>query len=563
MSILKPPPTQVKSSRRATTGDGADDDNSQENDNGAANHTSPVNKRKGFSGKKWLPQQLRKLSHSKADKLGVDKPIVKKDNKKIKDKQKEEVESSAAAASSLSTATTASLSNSLQQSEIEPDDEVALELPPPMKPLQDNVSATLPSTATTIVNEENGAPLASCPPNMKSLDETPSVDLSEIEQIVKEKMEKHSLQNPIMSPPCSENEDNYGNESVSIDDILKKREYVLDELVKTEEAYVQDLSLIVNGYIAEIRNPNSDIPMPEDLKGGKERMVFGNIEAIYEWHRDIFLKSLQNCVQNPCELSAVINRNRAKLRMYVVYCQNKPVSEHIVQEHFSYFEEIKKKLEHKLLLCDLLIKPVQRIMKYELLLKDILKHTKRAGETYGEEARDLEMALNIMKEVPKACNEMMDVGRLQKFEGKITAQGNLLLYGTLLCVECLSGDRNSSMQKPKELRVFLFEQNIIFSDIVGRKTQFTNPSYIYKSHVQVNKMTVQELNDQNGKRFLVCSTDPQRSDVSFICQAPTLELHTEWIQTLSHMLQKQKEFIQAITNPKDYIRRMGEARNNS
>lgn len=26
--------------------------------------------------------------------------------------------------------------------------------------------------------------------------------------------------------------------------------------------------------------------MPDDLKGGKERMVFGNIEAIYEWHRE-------------------------------------------------------------------------------------------------------------------------------------------------------------------------------------------------------------------------------------------------------------------------------------
>jgi hypothetical protein len=76
-------------------------------------------------------------------------------------------------------------------------------------------------------------------------------------------------------------------------------------------------------------------------------------------------------------------------------------------------------------------------------------------------------------------------------------------------------------------------------------------------------MTMQELNDQNGKRFLICSTDPQRSDVSFICQAPSLELHNDWIHTLHQMLQKQKEFIQAITNPKDYIKRMGEARNNS
>lgn len=46
------------------------------------------------------------------------------------------------------------------------------------------------------------------------------------------------------------------------------------------------LTFIVFSYIAEIRNPNSDIPMPDDLKGGKERMVFGNVEAIYEWHRE-------------------------------------------------------------------------------------------------------------------------------------------------------------------------------------------------------------------------------------------------------------------------------------
>lgn len=85
---------------------------------------------------------------------------------------------------------------------------------------------------------------------------------------------------------------------------------------------------------------------------------------------------------------------------------------------------------------------------------------------------------------------MMDVGRLQKFEGKITAQGKLLLHGPLLCMEAnISADRNTSITpKPRELQVFLFEQNIIFSDIVGKKTQFTNPAYIYRTHIQVNSM---------------------------------------------------------------------------
>lgn len=44
----------------------------------------------------------------------------------------------------------------------------------------------------------------------------------------------------------------------------------------------------------------------------------------------------------------MIKRSERKLHMYVIYCQNKPVSEHIVAEHLGYFEEIRQKLKHKL-----------------------------------------------------------------------------------------------------------------------------------------------------------------------------------------------------------------------
>ena len=29
-----------------------------------------------------------------------------------------------------------------------------------------------------------------------------------------------------------------------------------------------------------------EIPMPDDLKQGKDRMVFANLENIFEWHRE-------------------------------------------------------------------------------------------------------------------------------------------------------------------------------------------------------------------------------------------------------------------------------------
>lgn len=96
-------------------------------------------------------------------------------------------------------------------------------------------------------------------------------------------------------------------------------------------------------------------------------------------------------------------RQERRLHMYIVYCQNKPKSEHIVSEYIdTYFEvshclcpawhlnmshekwdrlittlivslyfhqDLKQRLGHRLQITDLLIKPVQRIMKYQLLLK--------------------------------------------------------------------------------------------------------------------------------------------------------------------------------------------------
>ena len=67
---------------------------------------------------------------------------------------------------------------------------------------------------------------------------------------------------------------------------VKKRMYVIQELVKTEQDYVRDLKDVIDGYMAIMRDPTSDIPMPEDIRGGRDKIIFGNIETIYEFHRE-------------------------------------------------------------------------------------------------------------------------------------------------------------------------------------------------------------------------------------------------------------------------------------
>ena len=140
---------------------------------------------------------------------------------------------------------------------------------------------------------------------------------------------------------------------------LVQRKYHLQELLESELTYVQDLEQCVD-YIKYMRESKdkeeADIPMPEDLKAGKDRMVFGNIEAIFEWHRDFFRKNLEKCIKQPLELGQLFKKSERKFQMYVVYCQNKPKSEFIVSEYIdNYFEEIRHKLGFKLRLTDLLI----------------------------------------------------------------------------------------------------------------------------------------------------------------------------------------------------------------
>ncbi|XP_055434668.1 rho guanine nucleotide exchange factor 25 isoform X5 [Bubalus kerabau] len=189
---------------------------------------------------------------------------------------------------------------------------------------------------------------------------------------------------------------------------LERSMYVLSELVETEKMYVDDLGQIVEGYMATMAAQG----VPENLRG-RDRIVFGNIQQIYEWHRDYFLRELQRCLKDPDWLAQLFIKHERRLHMYVVYCQNKPKSEHVVSEFGdSYFEELRQQLGHRLQLNDLLIKPVQRIMKYQLLLKDFLKYYRRAGM----DTEELEQAVEVMCFVPKRCNDMMTLGRLRGFE---------------------------------------------------------------------------------------------------------------------------------------------------
>jgi Rho guanine nucleotide exchange factor 25 len=189
---------------------------------------------------------------------------------------------------------------------------------------------------------------------------------------------------------------------------------------------------------------------------------------------------------NKLFINRIIFLKEKKFQMYVKYCENKPKSEYIVSEYDTHFEELRIKLNLKLNIQDLLIKPVQRIMKYQLMLKEIKKYM----EKQGMDCEVLDKAIAIMVTVPKNADDMMNVGRLTGFKGRITAQGSLLLQDTVSVFEADPNTKNSKQPKLKERRVFLFQQIIIFSEMIGSNKKFTSPKYIYKNDIQVKSFSL-------------------------------------------------------------------------
>jgi len=297
------------------------------------------------------------------------------------------------------------------------------------------------------------------------------------------------------------------------------------ELVESERGYVRGLSMIVNGYMANLQT----MELPDDLKG-KEKIIFANIAQILDFHKTMFLIEIEKCLTNyEAAGNAFIKYGQSLHTYYVEYCQNKPKSDYFVgQEAFAqFFAEMKLKLGYKVELFDLLIRPLSRIMYCQLLLKDIIKYSQRAGDRVNL----LNKAMEVMYAVTKACDDMIQVGRLQNFDGNLNAQGKLLFQGKLQ----ISDNPPNQPFKGKDGRVFLFEQSCIIADDIPPKKELGYHTYLFKHQIMVNKMILDPENQDESFRFIVRSSDPSQPD-AFWAQANSAEEKQQWLVMINRQL---------------------------
>ena len=170
-----------------------------------------------------------------------------------------------------------------------------------------------------------------------------------------------------------------------------------------------------------------------------------------------------------------------------MYCQNKPLSEEVWQEygmHCQYFKTIQGSLGHRLPLDAYLLKPVQRISKYQLLLKEMLKYC----VNNKNEKKKLELALIEMVDIVNNLNDVMHSSFIFGFN-ELKLQGKLLKRDQLLMTKFKRNSKNSmnvvnrlklNNDTNKIVELFLYEKSFI---ICKRKNDDALPFSLLSSNI--------------------------------------------------------------------------------
>ncbi|KAF6214783.1 hypothetical protein GE061_009526 [Apolygus lucorum] len=304
---------------------------------------------------------------------------------------------------------------------------------------------------------------------------------------------------------------------------LSYMDRVVMEIIETEGVYVADLRQVIIGYIERLETS-------EELTDKQMSDLFGNLRQIYTFN-SAFLKELELCGLDPVKVARVFVKNNSGFSIYTDYCTNYPrtvstLTELMRQENtVRVFRERQAALQHTLPLGSYLLKPVQRILKYHLLLNNIVKNSAPDLDGFG----DVVDALSTMTAIAHHINEMKrkheHAVRVQEIQSLLLGwQGeDLTTYGEL----CAEG--TFRMAGAKALRhAFLFDQILL---ITKKKEEGLLG---YKAHIMCSNLMLIESVPGESLSFHVIPFDNPRHQ--YTLQARSFEQKREWTLQLKRVI---------------------------
>ncbi|XP_027998512.2 pleckstrin homology domain-containing family G member 2 isoform X1 [Eptesicus fuscus] len=291
---------------------------------------------------------------------------------------------------------------------------------------------------------------------------------------------------PLPGPPIRLHLSPVGTPGLAKPSMLER---VAREIVETERAYVRDLRSIVEDYLGPLLDGGA-LGLSTEQVG----TLFANIEDIYEFSSQL-LEDLEGSSSAGGIAECFVQRSE-DFDIYTLYCMNYPSSLALLRDlslsppAALWLQERQAQLRHSLPLQSFLLKPVQRILKYHLLLQELGKHWVEGPGTGGREM--VEEAIVSMTAVAWYINDMKrkqeHAARLQEVQRhlggwtgpELSAFGELVLEGSFR-----GGGGGGPRLRGGERLLFLFSRMLLVAKRRG-------PEYTYKGHIFCCNLSVSE-----------------------------------------------------------------------
>ncbi|XP_048210296.1 rho guanine nucleotide exchange factor TIAM2 isoform X2 [Perognathus longimembris pacificus] len=258
---------------------------------------------------------------------------------------------------------------------------------------------------------------------------------------------------------------------------------VIQELVDTEKSYVKDLSCLFELYLEPLQNETF-------LTQDEMESLFGSLPEMLEFQK-VFLETLEDGISASADFSLLETPAQFRkllfslggsflyyadhFKLYSGFCANHIKVQKVLErartdKAFKAFLDARNPTkQHSSTLESYLIKPVQRVLKYPLLLKELVSLT----DHESEEHYHLTEALKAMEKVASHINEMQKiyedygtvfdqlVAEQSGTEKEVTelSMGELLMHSTVSWLNPFLS--LGKARKDLELTVFVFKRAVI------------------------------------------------------------------------------------------------------
>ncbi|PKK31958.1 obscurin, cytoskeletal calmodulin and titin-interacting RhoGEF, transcript variant X16 [Columba livia] len=330
----------------------------------------------------------------------------------------------------------------------------------------------------------------------------------------------------------------FPGEFVSEDEYKRKLSVLIQELLISEEDYIQDLQFLQSHHIkyTEI------CPTVPGAVASQKATIFRNIDDIARFHSSIFLRGLQKCDTDD-DVAMCFIKHEAEFDKYIQYLVGRVQAESIVvskvvQDFYKrYTDEILTNEDPSQPLIPplqhYLEKPINRIQKYQTIIKELIRNKARNSQN----CTLLEQAYAIVSALTRRAENNLHVSLIENYPGTLESLGEPIRQGHFIVWEGAPGARMA--WKGHKRHVFLFKNYIVICK-PKRDTRTDTYSYIFKNIMKLNNIDVNDLVEGDDRAFEIWH---EREDLvrKYLLQARTVNIKNSWVKEICGIQQRISE----------------------